>query len=67
MSKSKPSPNDQPLDFSNTELLEWLRAEAVRAEVKRDDNVSSVNRTELALCGQVMLVTTVLLTGSRLA
>ncbi len=65
MSKASTKPNYRPIEF-NEGFVSFLRDEARKAESKRDANVDSVNRVELALCGQLMLVSSVLLTGGIL-
>jgi hypothetical protein len=62
--KDKTDPNSLPLDFGNEALLNFLEKEAIRTEGKRDDNASMSSQVELNLCGQLMLLSTVLLTGS---
>lgn len=56
--------NERPLDFSNSEFWHYLHEQKVAAEADRNRNTQNVNETERTLCGQIMLFTTVLLTGS---
>jgi hypothetical protein len=56
--------NDRPLDFSNHELWLWLQEQKAKADHDRNRHIESSNQTERALCGQLMLITTVLLTGN---
>lgn len=62
--KDKAERNNLPLDFNDTTLLNFLEKEAIRTEEKRDDNASMTTQVELNLCSQLMLLSTVLLTGS---
>lgn len=57
-------PEDRPLNFNNSDFTDFLRNEAIRVEEKRDKNADSSTQAELHLCNQLMLLSTVLLTGS---
>lgn len=56
--------NNRPLDFDNPEFWHYLQGQKTSAEADRNRNTQNVNETERTLCSQIMLFTTVLLTGS---
>ncbi len=62
--RKKKDLNKLPLDFTSETLLNFLEKEAIRTEEKRDDNANMSTQVELNLCSQLMLLSTVLLTGS---
>lgn len=60
----QPKNNGKPLDFSHPDTVSFLTEQKHRFEAQRDRSSGEANATERSLSGQLILLTTVLITVS---
>lgn len=58
------SPTEDPIDFTRPEVFGFIHATRDGYIHQRDRSLTEENETERALCGQLMLITTVLLSAN---